>query len=196
MRGWLLACPLITVNPSRQDARKQEVATDHGHGPHDCGSAALRRQWGGHRMIRGIFVAAAFAVGLSSVAALAQNNIIAERQQLMKGLGQAGRAPGAMLKGDQAFDLAAVQVSLKTFAESAKKAPSLFPAGTETGNDTAALPKVWTDKADFDAKWAKFAADSEAAQVAIKDEASFKSTFPNVVRACGGCHEGYRAKKN
>ena len=147
-------------------------------------------------MIRGMFVAAALVVGLSSVAAIAQNAAIAERQQLMKGLSQAGRAPGAMLKGEQAFDLAAVQTSLKTFADTAKKAPSLFPAGTETGNDTAALPKVWSDKADFDAKWAKFGADAEAAQVSIKDEASFKANFPGVVRACGGCHESYRAKKN
>jgi cytochrome c556 len=114
----------------------------------------------------------------------------------MKGLSQAGRAPGAMLKGDQAFDLAAVQASLKTFADTAKKAPTLFPAGTETGNDTAALPKVWSDKADFEAKWAKFGADAEAAQASIKDEASFKANFPGVVRACGGCHESYRAKKN
>ncbi len=147
-------------------------------------------------MFRGLIIATALVAGLSSVAAVAQNNVIAERQQLMKGLGQAGRAPAAMLKGEQAFDLAAVQTTLKTFADSAKKAPTLFPAGTETGNETAALPKVWSDKADFEAKWAKFAADAEAAQGAIKDEASFKATFPNVVRACGGCHEGYRAKKN
>jgi cytochrome c556 len=147
-------------------------------------------------MIRGMFVAAALVVGLSSVAALAQNAAIAERQQLMKGLSQAGRAPGAMLKGEQAFDLAAVQASLKTFAETAKKAPGLFPVGTETGNDTAALPKVWSDKADFDAKWAKFGADAEVAQASIKDEASFKANFTGVVRACGTCHETYRAKKN
>jgi len=147
-------------------------------------------------MIRGIYVAAVLAAGFSSVAALAQNNMIAERQQLMKGLAQAGRAPGAMLKGEQAFDLAAVQASLKTFAETAKKAPGLFPPGTETGNDTAALPKVWSDKADFDAKWAKFGADAEAAQASIKDEASFKANFTGVVRACGSCHETYRAKKN
>ncbi len=147
-------------------------------------------------MIRGMFVAAALVVGLSSVAALAQNATIAERQQLMKGLSQAGRTPGAMLKGEQAFDLAAVQTSLKTFADTAKKAPGLFPAGTETGNDTAALPKIWSDKADFDAKWAKFGADAEAAQASIKDEATFKANFPGVVRACGTCHEPYRAKKN
>ena len=84
-------------------------------------------------MIRGILMAVTLAAGLASVAAVAQSNAIAERQQLMKGLSQAGRAPGAMLKGEQAFDLAAVQTSLKTFAETAKKAPTLFAPGTETG---------------------------------------------------------------
>lgn len=146
-------------------------------------------------MNREIMIVAALLVTISSVA-IAQNNAIVERQQLMKGFGQAGRAPGSMLKGDQPFDLAVVQASLKNFSDGAKKAPSLFPAGSETGNDTASLPKVWSDKTDFDAKWSKFAADSEAAQASIKDEASFKSTFPNVVRACGGCHESYRAKKS
>ena len=141
-------------------------------------------------------IIAATAVAMFATGVLAQADVIKERQQLMKAQANASKEPGAMLKGEQAFDLAAVQASLKTFADTAKKAPTLFPAGTETGNDTAALPKVWSDKADFEAKWAKFGADAEAAQASIKDEASFKANFPGVVRACGGCHESYRAKKN
>lgn len=149
-------------------------------------------------MLRGMIAAGALFAGLVALApvVVAQSGVIAERQQLMKGLSQAARAPGAMLKGEAPFDLAAVQGTLKTFAETGKKAPSLFPDNSKTGNDTAALPAVWTKKADFDAKWAKFEQDALAAQAAIKDEASFKANFPNVLKSCGGCHEDYRAKKS
>lgn len=136
------------------------------------------------------------ALAACVVPAAAQNDPIAERQQLMKNLSQAARAPGAMLKGEAPFELAAVQATLKTFADTSKRAVMLFPDNSKTGHDTAALPKVWTDKADFNAKWAKFGEDATAASASIKDEASFKATFPRVMRACGDCHEGYRAKKN
>ncbi|MBX9739405.1 MAG: cytochrome c [Beijerinckiaceae bacterium] len=150
-------------------------------------------------MIRRLVVAAAFCAGFASLAGVttvvAQSNPIAERQQLMKNLSQAARAPGGMLKGEVPFDLAAVQTTLKTFADVATKAPALFPDNSKTGNDTAALPKVWTDKADFNGLWTKFEKDAVAAQASIKDEASFKAAFPVLMRSCGGCHEGYRAKK-
>lgn len=143
-------------------------------------------------MIRGIVAAGALVACLTSV--MAQSNPIAERQQLMKNLSQASRAPGTMLKGETAFDLQVVQASLKTYADVAAKAPALFVQGAGSG-ETAALPAVYAKKADFDAKWAQFGKDATAAQVSIKDEASLKATLPGVLRACGACHEDYRAKK-
>lgn len=145
-------------------------------------------------MFRGMLAGLALIAGVAAVSA--QSDPIAERQQLMKGLSQASRGPGAMLKGEAPFDLNAVQATLKTFADTAKKAPALFPDNSKTGHDTAALPAIWANKADFEAKWAKFGTDVASAQTAIKDEASFKANFPNVLKACGGCHETYRAKKS
>jgi cytochrome c556 len=136
----------------------------------------------------------ALVAGVAAVSA--QSDPIAERQQLMKGQSQAARAPGAMLKGEAPFDLAAVQATLKTFADGAKKAPALFPENSKTGHDTAALPAVWTAKADFDGQFAKFGETVALAQTSIKDEASFKANFPGVLKACGTCHETYRAKKS
>jgi len=148
-------------------------------------------------MKRGILFAGALIVGLSSVSAvIAQSDPIAERQQAMKGLSQAARAPGAMLKGEAPFDLAAVQATLKTFADAAKKGPALFPDDSKTGRDTASLPAVWTNKSDFNMQFARFGEAAVAAQTSIKDEASFKANFPTVLKSCGGCHETYRAKKS
>ena len=39
----------------------------------------------------------------------------------------------------------------------------LFPDNSKTGGDTAALPAIWENKADFDAKLTKFVAEAKAA---------------------------------
>jgi cytochrome c556 len=74
--------------------------------------------------------------------------------------------------------------------------PALFPETSKTGGETAALPKVWETKADFDARFVKFAKDAADAASTIKDEATFKAAFPEVGKNCGGCHESYRAKRS
>ena len=52
-------------------------------------------------------------------------------------------------------------------------------------------------QADFDARLAKFGADSKAAKAAVKDLDSLKSTWgPLLKDNCGGCHEKYRVKKS
>jgi len=62
--------------------------------------------------------------------------------------------------------------------------------------DTAALPAIWDNKADFEARFAKFSADAKEAQGSVKDLDTFKATFSAITKNCGGCHEMYRAKKS
>jgi cytochrome c556 len=140
-------------------------------------------------------VYAALAVALGSSVVLAQSDLIKERQQIMKGVGGATRDAGAMLKGEVPFNLATVQKSLAVYVDSAKRMPGLFPANSQSGGDTTAAPKIWQDTAGFNAAFQRFGADSAAALVAIKDEASFKAGFPAVLKNCGTCHEDYRLKK-
>lgn len=100
-----------------------------------------------------------------------------------------------MLKGAP-FDLTATQTSLKTFGNVAAKMPALFPEDSKTGGDTAALPAIWENKSDFDARFAAFGQDAAAALAVVNDEASFKANIPKVFQNCGGCHEKYRVKSN
>ena len=68
-----------------------------------------------------------------------------------------------MIDGKRPFDLEAAKKVLATFAENADKSKPLYPDTSKTGGDTAALPAIWENKADFEAKLTKFATESKAA---------------------------------
>jgi cytochrome c556 len=145
-------------------------------------------------MIRTVFAATILAIGVTAVAA--QSDPIAARKALMKTNGDQAKIVGAMLRGEAPFDLAKAKAALASFQEAGEKAPALFPDNSKSGGDTAALPKVWEDKTDFNAKLAKFAADSKAAGSSVTDFDSFKAAMGNIGKQCGGCHELYRVKKS
>lgn len=145
-------------------------------------------------MIRNILLlGAALAVGATSV--IAQEDPIAERKKIMKAQGAAAKDPGLMLKGDEKFDLAKVHASLRTFQDTSKRLPALWPDNSKTGGETEALPVIWQEKDKYLALFTKLSNDSGAALTAIKDEASFKAEFPKVLANCGSCHKVYRQPK-
>ena len=136
------------------------------------------------------------AVSFSAIAVtavVAQSDVIKQRQTLLKQFGDVTKPVGGMLRGGTPFDLATVQTALDTYAKNAKVLPTLFPAGSDTG-DTDALPTVWSKNDEFKALFAKLASDATAARAAITDEASFKANFPGVVKNCGTCHDTFRKK--
>jgi len=149
-------------------------------------------------MIRSMFAAASIAaIALGVSVAVAQQDVIKERKDIMKGNGDQAKIAAAMVKGEQPFDLAAAQKVFATFASAATKMPDLFPDNSKTGEDTAALPKIWEDMADFKARFVKFGDDAKAAEASVKDLDSFKAAFGNIGKNdCGGCHQLYRAKKS
>jgi cytochrome c556 len=146
-------------------------------------------------MIRIVLTVAAVALGVTAV--VAQSDPIAARRALMKANGDQAKIAGAMVKGEAPFDLAKVGVIFTTFADAAVKMPALFPDNSKTGGDTAALPAIWENKADFDAKMAQFGKNAIAAKAEIKDADGFKAKWGAFAKEnCGGCHEKYRAKKS
>jgi cytochrome c556 len=144
-------------------------------------------------MIRTILTLGVLAVGMASV--MAQNDPIATRKDMMKQVGRANAEVSKISKGDAPFKLETVQAALKTIQDASRAMPNLFPDNTKTGGDTAALPKVWETKADFNTRWEKMGKDAAAASAKIVDEASFKTAYSEVTGNCGGCHEGYRQKR-
>lgn len=143
-------------------------------------------------MIRTVLAVTVFAFGVSAV--VAQGDPIAARKALMKTNGDQNRAGTEMIEGKRPFDLDAAKRIFIVFAESGDKAKALFPDTSKMGGDTAALPAIWENKADFDAKLAKFANDSKAAAAATTNLDTFKAQIAEVRKNCGGCHTPYRKK--
>jgi cytochrome c556 len=139
-------------------------------------------------------VVALFALGAGAAFAMSGADAIKERRALMKANGEATKPIVPMMKGQAPFDLATVQKALKTYLNAAEKMPGLFPPDSKTG-DTNALPPIWENLADVDARFKKLGQDATADLASIKDEASFKATMPAIFKNCGDCHEKYRAKQ-
>jgi cytochrome c556 len=143
-------------------------------------------------MIRHVLAVAVLALGATSL--LAQNDPIAARKALMKGNGDQNKIATEMIEGKRPFSLDDAKKVFATFEATGEKAPALFPDNSKTGGDTAALPTVWENKSDFDARLAKFASDAKAAEAATQDADSFKVQIAEVRKDCGGCHQTYRKK--
>ena len=142
-------------------------------------------------MIRTVLAVAVFAFGVTAV--VAQGDPIAARKALMKANGDQSKIATDMLEGKQPFNLDAAKKIFATFAE-AEKVRTLFPDSSKTGGDTAALPAIWENKADFEAKLTKFVADAKAAGAATTNADTFKVQITEVRKNCGGCHQTYRKK--
>ena len=142
-------------------------------------------------MIRYAVLATALVIG---TAVIAQSDPIAERRQIMKGVGSATRTGTQMVKGEVAFDLAKAQEVLKVYAAAADKAHTQFPASAKTGGETTAAPAIWENQADFRKRFDDWAKDIEAAAKSTKDLETFKASFGTVTKACSACHQTYRIK--
>ena len=135
------------------------------------------------------------AVGSATVAVRADDGAIDARQKLMKGNGAAAKLGSDMGKGTVPFDLDKAKGLFDVFADTAAKAPDLFPKGSETGGDTTASPKIWTDTAAFNAEFVKFGKDAADGKASVKDLDTFKAAFGAIAKDCGSCHDGWRVKK-
>ncbi|MFB9983316.1 c-type cytochrome [Mesorhizobium kowhaii] len=122
---------------------------------------------------------------------------ILDRQALMKERGKIVGGISKVVKGEEPYDAAAVLTALQALQANAEKVDvdALFPAGSDTG-DTTAAPKIWEDMAGFKAANDKFIADVKAAAAAAPaDVDTLKTQFDTIASNCGTCHQTYRVKK-
>ena len=142
-------------------------------------------------MIRTVLAVSVLAFGVTALSA--QSDPIAARKAIMKANGDQSRIATEMIEGKQPFSLDAAKKVFSTFAEAEKVKP-LFPDNSKTGGDTAALPAIWENKADFEAKLDKLVAEAKAAVAATTNADTFKAQITEVRKNCGGCHQPYRKR--
>lgn len=138
--------------------------------------------------------AATLCLGIAAASAAGEPQVV--RQEMMKKVGGAMGAIGAIAKGEKPFDAEVVKASLSTMAEVGKTFPDQFPAGSEVGLDTEASPKIWEDMDGFKAKAAAMVTAAEAQLAAMPaDQAGVGAVMKAVGGTCGDCHQTYRLKK-
>lgn len=146
-----------------------------------------------HRLIAGAVIV------LTTTAVLAQADIVATRKAVMgEQFGrQFYRVLPDMLKGTTPYNQAAVDTAFTQFSDGAKKLSALYPDSTKDLPQTGrygASQKVWSNRADFDAKLANFAKAVEAGRARSTSLDGLKEGFATVDRACDSCHEVYRIR--
>lgn len=122
---------------------------------------------------------------------------LADRKALMKERGKLTGELSKVVKGETPFDAAAVLKTLQDMQANAEKfdAEALYPAGSDTG-DTTAAPKIWEDMDGFKAAEDKFLSAVNAAVTdAPADVDALKAKFGAIGASCGACHETFRVRK-
>ena len=116
----------------------------------------------------------------------------------MKTVGKSVKLAVSMAKGDVPFDAAAAAAAMQTIQDVPDKYVKLFPQGSDKHPKTEASPKIWQDMNGFLAKANDLkAASAKTKAAASQGQQAFQAAvFGPLVKACKGCHDAYRIKKN
>ena len=145
-------------------------------------------------MLKRVLVATAICL-MGATAVISAENQHENREATMKKIGGAMGALAGIAKGQAAYDAEVVKTALTTMKESITVFPTYFPAGSEKDDDESS-PKIWENKADFEAKAAKLAADADMLLAQLPaDQAAVGAAMGTLGADCGACHELYRVKK-
>lgn len=140
------------------------------------------------------FVAVSILCLASAGVAFAATSLGDQREAAMKKIGKSTGALAAIAKGKTQYDAATVKTSLETISATIKTFPELFPAGSEKA-DKVANPKIWENKADFEAHATKLGADADMLASALPaDQKAVGAALGKLGETCGACHQSYRLK--
>jgi cytochrome c556 len=145
--------------------------------------------------IRLVLALSAFAFGMT--AAIAQQDAVKARKDVMETFSKPYYGDlRKMVRGQEPYDQAKADAGFAVFvAESKKLAPAFATkALPATKSDYDASPKIWDNKADFDAKAANFVKVANDHQHAAKDLDTLKAAYQNITKACDACHDDYRVR--
>lgn len=116
------------------------------------------------------------------------------RQGLFKIIGRYFGPIVGMARGQIPYDAALVEYNASKINQLASMSTDLFSKDTsEFDLETGALPGIWTNQDDFNAKAAALVDTSAAlAAAASEGKGPAMKAFGKVGGACKGCHDDYR----
>lgn len=114
--------------------------------------------------------------------------------------GSAAAIAGAVMKGEMEYNPIVARSVIQSLYATSLAYGDFFPEGSADDDRTEASPKIWEDRAGFDAELAKFQeATAKAVEVSGKDgppdSAAFQAAMGPVFDSCESCHETYRLEK-
>jgi cytochrome c556 len=139
-------------------------------------------------------IAAVVLVGAAGIASAQEPSVIELRQTAMDlTLGDFAGINAAVAAKTDVKKLEAPATAIQRWA---RLIPAMFPKGSETGNNTKALPAIWSDNAGFvkDAAALQDAAGKLVTAAKAGDEAAVGPAIKAIGQACGACHHDYRAR--
>ena len=143
-------------------------------------------------------ILAAATLAILATGAFAQSDPAKERSAIMRSMQDKGFNPlRAMARGQAPYDKSGVEAAYKLLDEGTDKVAGLWPANSPSNPEGrfGSSPKIWENKADFDARLASahkviFATRMEA----VSGLDGLKGAVEKVDAACGACHEAYRVR--
>ena len=148
-------------------------------------------------MRRTIVLTGALLLGAGVALAQSPQEQVEKTQLAMKSNLTSAIVLSDMARDKKPYDQSAVDKALAELDDVAKRFPSLFPEsikGLKPKGEYYASPRVWAERADFEAHSATFVKAVAQAKAKIKDVDSLKAEFPDLNKVCAGCHEKFRVK--
>jgi cytochrome c556 len=137
----------------------------------------------------------AAATALPAMAQFARpDDAIKYRQSAFFVMGQHFGRIGAMVNNRAPFDAQAAAQNAEIVQAMSRLPFAGFVDGTDRGGTTRALPRIWTERARFDAAAARM--QEEAARLAVAartgDVAQLRTAFGAAAQSCKACHDNFR----
>lgn len=142
-----------------------------------------------------ILVAAICLAGSAALASPAEDALEA-RHGFMKMISLEMGTLAGMAKGEIEYDETAASAAAKNLMALAQyDAPKLFVEGTSSDDveDSDALPAIWADKEDFNAKYAALATATDGIDQAVMGgQGNVGPVVQKLGTTCRDCHKPYR----
>lgn len=134
-------------------------------------------------------------ISIVATAALAHDGVmnpaVMARMEGMSTIAKSMKVLGDMLKGKSDFDADVAKKAIDVIAIQAASTPMLFEAN-ETDPKSEALPIIWTNFDDFEAKASELESIANQIHPTIEKVEDLRSALWLLGENCKSCHEAYR----